>query len=167
MKSRRVLVTVMLLALVAVTTVAATANNLTHKATGFTFWVPDDWTTSESDGNLLAKDTNSNIAIAFMVPQAKDADGAVNELEAALKENYDDIKVEAGKETKINGLDAYVTNGVGTYKKSGQQQGFLIGFYTDNKGKYLTAFAAFTDQTKDEAMNTVVKILKSVSMQGS
>lgn len=133
---------------------------LTHKS-GLKITVPATWK-HEVDGDdvLTMVSPDENVAITFVNIPANAFDAALNEAEKQIKQVVKGFKEKGeGKETKINGMDAYMGEGTGKVEGQDVEVGLL---FVKNGNNVLFVFALGAKGKTDAHDNAVGQILNSI-----
>jgi hypothetical protein len=157
---KRILTVVCLVSLCFVAGPAA-ADTKTHKASQISFWLPDDWTVEGEDRDQLeVSDPKGQVALLFMIRDAKDMKGALDAIDKVIATIATDVKVGKATKTKLNGMEAAVVDATGKTEGKAVELSVLI-LKTPAK-KFLTVFGVLETSVKKQHEPALVKILASL-----
>jgi hypothetical protein len=153
------LLTVLFLLLVST---AAFADTKTHKASQISFWVPDSWTVEGEDKDQLqASDPKGEVALLFLVRDAKDMKAALAAIDKIIATLATDVKIGSAKKIELNGMEGSVVDATG--KASGKAVELSVLIIKTPTGKYLTVLGVVEADKRKRHEPDLRKILASLA----
>jgi hypothetical protein len=156
---KRIIITVLLSLFV--TTGAAAADTKVHRASQIQFWLPDSWTVEGEEADQLeASDPKGQVALLFMIRDAKDMKGALATIDEAINQLAKNVKSGKPKKVDINGMEASVVDATG--KVDGKPVELSVLVVKTPANKFLTVFGVIEVSAKKRHEADLVKILQSL-----
>ncbi|EAY29568.1 hypothetical protein M23134_00452 [Microscilla marina ATCC 23134] len=133
---------------------------LTHKS-GLKITVPATWKHEVDGDDILTMVTpDENVAMTFVNIPASAFDAALAEAEKQIKSVVKNFKEKGeGKETKINGMDAFMGEGTGQVEGQDVEVGLL---FVKNGNNVLFVFAIGVKGKTDAHDNAIGQVLNSI-----
>jgi hypothetical protein len=92
-------------------------NVITNQEAGITFTVPEGWKSEPNGEQIQVSSPDDSVTIVLWVPDTDSFEDAAKAMGDQIDKQLQDVKTDGdGKETTVNGMQAYTLTGTGKYE---------------------------------------------------